>query len=120
MENCSSYHNWFKMITISCSRLLVVGPVEKTTKTIVTGFARNAASDFRVDRLPETKDYYYFTLENFQNWNALYSVLFPTYLEHEAFSPGDMGPKMRVVITSSGSRLPTDAADVGLFSGVYL
>jgi len=85
MENCSSYHNWFKMITISCSRLLVVGPVEKTTKTIVTGFARNAASDFRVDRLP-----------------------------------GDMGPKMRVVITSSGSRLPTDAADVGLFSGVYL
>ena len=47
-------------------------------------------------------------------------MLFPTYLEHEAFSPGDMGPKMRVVIASSGSRLPTDAADVGLFSGVYL
>ena len=31
-----------------------------------------------------------------------------------------MGPKMRVVIASSGSRLPTDATDVGLFPSVYL
>ena len=34
--------------------------------------------------------------------------------------PGDMGPKMRVVIASSGSRLPTDTTDVGLFPSVYL
>jgi len=63
-----------------------VGPVEKTIKTIVTGFGWNAtASDLRVDRLP-----------------------------------GDMGPKVGVVIASSGSRLPTDAADVGLFPSVHL
>jgi len=65
--------------------VVVLGPVEKTIKTIVTGFGWNATSDLRVDRLP-----------------------------------GDMGPKMRVVIASSGSRLPTDATDVGLFPSVYL
>lgn len=65
--------------------MVVRRPVEKTTKTIVTGFGWNATSDFRVDRLP-----------------------------------GDMGPKVRVVIASSGSRLSTDAADVGLFPGVHL
>jgi len=63
----------------------VVGPVEKTIKTIVTGFGWNGTSDLRVDRLP-----------------------------------GDMGSKMRVVIASSGSRLPTDAADVRLFASVHL
>ena len=31
-----------------------------------------------------------------------------------------MGPKMRVVIASSGCRFPTDAADVGLFTSVHL
>ena len=34
--------------------------------------------------------------------------------------PSDMGPKMRVVIASSGRRLSTDAADVGLFTSVHL
>ena len=34
--------------------------------------------------------------------------------------PGDMGPKVGVVIASSGSCLPTDAADVGLFPSVHL
>ena len=42
------------MITISCRRL-VVGPVEKTIKTIVTGFGWNGTSDLRVDRLPEKR-----------------------------------------------------------------
>lgn len=72
------------MITISCRRF-VVGPVEKTIKTIVTGFGWNGTSDLRVDRLPS-----------------------------------DMGPKMRVVIASSGRSFPTDAADVGLFTSVHL
>ena len=47
------------MITISCSRLVVVvlGPVEKTIKTIVTGFGWNATSDLRVDRLPERRNH---------------------------------------------------------------
>lgn len=31
-----------------------------------------------------------------------------------------MGPKMRVVIASGGCSLPTDAADVGLFTSVHL
>ena len=53
-----------------------------------------------------------------QNWDALYNMRFPPYLE--VLSPGDMGSKMRVVIASSGSRLPTDAADVRLFAGVHL
>ena len=34
--------------------------------------------------------------------------------------PSDMGPKMGVVIASSGRRLSTDAADVGLFTSVHL
>ena len=53
-----------------------------------------------------------------QNWDALYNMRFPPYLE--VLSPGDMGSKMRVVIASSGSRLPTDAADVRLFASVHL
>ena len=38
----------------------------------------------------------------------------------EEVIPSDMGPKMRVVIASSGCRLPTDAADVGFFTSVHL
>lgn len=34
--------------------------------------------------------------------------------------PSDMGSKMRVVIASRGSGLPTDATDVRLFPGVHL
>ena len=34
-----------------------MGPVEKTIKTIVTGFGWNATSDLRVDRLPERRNF---------------------------------------------------------------
>ena len=38
----------------------------------------------------------------------------------EEVLPSDMGSKMRVVIASRGSGLPTDATDVRLFPGVHL
>ena len=69
------------MITISC-RSFVVGPVEKTIKTIVTGFGWNATSDLRVDRLPERRNQW-----KYWSLNTLYKVMCPPYIEYEVLPP---------------------------------
>ena len=84
----------------------------------VTGFGWNGTSDLGVDWLPETKKMFLktkrmnvpnFRFKEFKYRNSREEVL-----------PSDMGSKMRVVIASRGSGLPTDATDVRLFPGVHL